>query len=454
MKNKLIILGWLLFTAACTKQDEWLNVKSNKSDITPSTLENYQAILDYDIFMNDNYPALPLVSADNYYLSYTNWLGISNYAKNAHVWAEDLYQGTVTIGDWNSPYINVAYANIVLEGLEKIKQTPQNRQDWENAKGSALFYRAYAFYNLINEFAKPYSAATADTDPGIPIRLAADINTRSVRASVKAGFDQITGDLKQAIDLLPVTPLYQTRPGKTAAEALLARVYLNKEDYTNAGLYAGNALSRVNNLMDFNSINTNAARPFPAFPNNTEVIFYATNSIMSLSIVNGLIDSNLLKSYATNDLRRTAFYTTGSSGTTFKGQYTGSIPPFGGLATNELYLIRAEAHARAGNTAAAMQDLNSLLSKRWKTGTFVPYTANSPETALTMVLTERRKELPFTGTLRWEDLRRLNKDSRFAKTLTRVMNGQTYSLEPGDPRYLLPIPDNEIRLSGIAQNPR
>lgn len=454
MKHTLIILGWLLFSVACTKQDEWLDIKSNRSDITPGTLENYQAILDYDIFMNDNYPGMPLVSADNYYLTYTNWLGISNYGKNVHVWAQEIYQGTITIGDWNNPYIMAGYANIVLEGLEKIKQTPQNRLDRENAKGSALFYRAYAFYNLISEFAKPYSAATAATDPGIPIRLTSDINQISVRASVKEGYDRITSDLKQAIDLLPVTGLYQTRPGKTAAEALLARVYLNMEDYSNAGSYADKALNRVNRLIDFNSLPLTAAKPFPTFPNNAEVIFYAANSILSINILNGLVDSNLLRSYAANDLRKSAFYTTNSNGTIFKGQYTGSSYPFGGLATNELYLIRAEASARAGNTASALQDLNSLLSKRWKTGTFVPYTANNAETALILVLAERRKELPFTGTLRWEDLRRLNKDSRFAQTLTRVMNAQTYTLEPGDPRYVLPIPDNEIRLSGIAQNPR
>jgi len=171
MKHTLIIFGWLLSAVACTKQDEWLDIKSNRSDITPGTLENYQAILDYDIFMNDSYPGMPLVSADNYYLTYTNWLGISNYGKNVHVWAQEIYQGTITIGDWNNPYIMAGYANIVLEGLEKIRQTPENRLDWENAKGSALFYRAYAFYNLISEFAKPYSAATAATDPGIPIRL-------------------------------------------------------------------------------------------------------------------------------------------------------------------------------------------------------------------------------------------------------------------------------------------
>jgi hypothetical protein len=56
--------------------------------------------------------------------------------------------------------------------------------------------------------------------------------------------------------------------------------------------------------------------------------------------------------------------------------------------------------------------------------------------------------------LRWIDLRRLNTDSRYAVTLTRNLNNQIYTLPPNDQRYVLPIPDLEIKLSGIEQNPR
>jgi hypothetical protein len=73
---------------------------------------------------------------------------------------------------------------------------------------------------------------------------------------------------------------------------------------------------------------------------------------------------------------------------------------------------------------------------------------------LVKIITERRKELPFTGSARWEDLRRLNKDPQFAKTLIRQLNGQNYTLAPNDPKYTLPIPDIEIKLSGIQQNLR
>jgi hypothetical protein len=135
-----------------------------------------------------------------------------------------------------------------------------------------------------------------------------------------------------------------------------------------------------------------------------------------------------------------------------KGGYSGSQPPFSGMATDEAYLIRAECAARAGNTGSALNDLNALLSKRWVTGTYTPYATASPGALLDTILVERRKELPFRG-VRWTDLRRLNKRGGNI-TLTRSLNGQLYQLAPNSRLYVLPIPPDVIALSGMQQNPR
>ena len=50
----ITFLSMLLFSLfSCKKQDEWLDIKSSKGNVTPSTLKNYQALMDYDVFMND-----------------------------------------------------------------------------------------------------------------------------------------------------------------------------------------------------------------------------------------------------------------------------------------------------------------------------------------------------------------------------------------------------------------
>lgn len=454
MKKLITVMTWLTFFTACHKQDEWLDIKSKKADITPSKLEHYQSILDYTTYMNDSYPALPLISADNYYVTYTSLMSEGTYAKYVYTWDMDPYQGTTIISDWNSPYIIVEYANITLDGLGKIQRDDTNKTVWDNIKGSALFYRAYAFYQLVNEFAKPYDPTTAATDPGIPLRLSSDINQPSTRATIQVCYDKIIADLKEAENLLPQTALYQTRPSKTAVTALLARVYLNISDYANAKTYADKAITAKPDLLDLNTLNVSAAKSFPVFPNHPEIVFYASSTLFALTLFYSQVDSSLLQSYDTNDLRLKAFYNSSAAGTGFKGQYTGGYNPFGGIAINEIYLIRAEANARLGSTQAALQDLNTLLIKRWKKGSFQPIQVNNAQQALDTILAERRKELPFTGTLRWEDLRRLNKENRYKKILTRLLNGQVYQLNPGDNRYTMPIPDSEIKLSGLEQNPR
>ncbi|MNL77641.1 hypothetical protein D3C87_2038720 [compost metagenome] len=70
-----------------------------------------------------------------------------------------------------------------------------------------------------------------------------------------------------------------------------------------------------------------------------------------------------------------------------------------------------------------------------------------------LILEQRRKELIFRGR-RWADLKRLNKEPRFAKKIVRVLDGETYSLEPNSLKYAIKIPQIVIEQSGITQNIR
>jgi hypothetical protein len=291
---------------------------------------------------------------------------------------------------------------------------------------------------------------------GIPLKLSADIDEPVFRASVAATYDRILNDLHAAAQLLPLTSAYKTRPNRIAAWGLLARVYLGMEEYPLAERYADSVLKYHNTLIDYNTISTTAANPFTIF--NAEVIFHSRGgAASSLTQARAKIDSNLYQSYATNDLRKAAYYKSNGNGSySFKGSYEGSSTGnswFNGLATDEIMLIRAECRARAGNTNGALSDLNTLMQKRWKSGMFVPITAANADDALGKILVERRKELVMRY-LRWSDLRRLNKDPRYAVTLKRNLNGTIVELKPNDPRYVLLIPEPVIRISGIPQNPR
>ncbi len=454
MKKKIYILIILTsILGACQK--EFLAERSDKALLVPKTLTDFQTLLDNLNVFNIT-PSLQVIASDDYYSTDVKINTFSASQKNSFIWASDIDEG-LSISDWNTPYQQVFYANVVLDGLLEMEEASSQQQQWKVIKGSALFHRAFAFYNLAQLFAKPFDPSNAKTDLGIPIRLQADVNIKSTRGTLQQTYDQIIKDLKQAEALLPVSSAFQSRPSKIAAQALLARVYLNMEDYQNALLYAGAVLKVYGSLIDYNTLNKTSNVPFPVAPNNNnlETIFYSRMITYAFgTATNATVDPSLYQSYLTDDLRKVIFFS-GSNPSWFKGRYTGNTGAlFSGLASDEMYLIRAECEARIGKVENAMESLNILLKSRYSNAVSYPVlTANSPADALDQVLKERRKELVFRG-LRWGDLRRLNKDSRYQVTLARSLNGQTYNLLPNSNRYTFPVPAQEVLLSGIEQNPR
>lgn len=447
----MMLLISALFITACTKT--YLDKKPDQALVVPQTLQDLQALLDNTGVMNTNMPSLQEVSSDDYYITSTayNSLTVLMY-KNAYTWNKDIYAGSPDVLDWNNRYKQIFYSNVVLEGLAKMNATEKASAQFAAEKGSALFYRGFALYQLAQLFCKPYNAVTAASDLGVPVRTSSDINRKSSRATVAQAYTQIIADLKESLNFLPQTVNIKTRPNLTAANGLLARVYLSMNDHANALKYADAALKQYSTLLDYNKISTTSSLSFARY--NDEVIFLSTLISTSMSNVSRLlIDTTLYKCYTPGDLRLKLFFKAAAGGNTYKGSYSGSSTFFNGVATDELYLIRAECYAMQNDKAAALADLNKLMATRWKTGTFVPYSATSANDALSMILLERRKELLFRG-LRWTDLRRLNMENGRETVLKRNINGAVYTFPPNNERYVLPIPDLVIQLSGIQQNPR
>ena len=61
--------------------------------------------------------------------------------------------------------------------------------------------------------------------------------------------------------------------------------------------------------------------------------------------------------------------------------------------------------------------------------------------------------MSFNILLSWYDLRRLNHEPNFQRTLTKEVGTQTFILLPNDSFYILPIIDIEILTYGLEQNP-
>ena len=450
MKNYFFQLLLLFAVTGCISCKKYLAVKPDKTTGVATTLEDAQKLLDNYGAFNSYFPALADQSDDNYWLDDDRYNALYQNDRKLFSWAPDVTADY----EWQGLYTAVLNATTALETVEKISKDAGNTTQWNTLKGTALFYRGWALYQVAQYYAGIYDSATAAVKPGIPLRTSSDVLLKSERASMAESWEHIAASFKTAAELLPVTTIIKTRPTRAAAYAALARTCLSMNRFADALTAADECLALNSSLLDLNTLDSNAAVPFTRF--NEEVLFHCVASYAgSLDAATYSLDTMLYATYDANDLRRPVYFATNSYGYGFKGTYSGDLysGAFIGLALDEVLLIKAECLARLGQKDAAMHTLNELLVKRWRTGTFIPLTAATGAAALKLVLQERRKELILRGT-RWFDLRRLSNDGVNAVEPIRRIEGIDIALQPGSSRYTFLIPQKVINLTGMMQNIR
>ena len=130
-----------------------------------------------------------------------------------------------------------------------------------------------------------------------------------------------------------------------------------------------------------------------------------------------------------------------------------SSPVFLRLA--EMYLIRAEANAKLGNAALAIDDVNLIRSRAELTGDQLYSAGNlkGKASVLDVVLEERRLELAFEGQ-RAGDLYRNNKKMVRAYPGFHSLDRYNQTIAADHARVIFLIPDREVKLNtNLTQNP-
>ena len=123
------------------------------------------------------------------------------------------------------------------------------------------------------------------------------------------------------------------------------------------------------------------------------------------------------------------------------------------MSINEVYLIKAETAARAGDLEVALDYLNTLRKNRFTAESFIAIESTDQKEVLERVLLERRKELVMRG-IAWRDFLRLNREPEFERKLVRKIDDQWFELPPNDSRCIWPIPEDAVRIGGYPQNER
>ena len=341
---------------------------------------------------------------------------------------------------WQTAYRVINITNNVLSAIDVV-----NDADKGSVEGEALFLRALIYFDLVRFYALPYDAAGNNTQPGVPLvitptRGISDDNNVA-RESVEAIYTQIVSDLTRAAAVLPASNGVFATSG--AANALLARVCLQKGDYNNARDRANAVItSGVFELMpSYTAVfNNNEKSAEDIFINRitTQDRFSAMTEFWSIPEYGGrdgdidILDAHL-NLYVEGDQRKDLFFF--GNGQWRSGKWNNQYGVVNIIRFAEMYLIRAEANLRLGTSTGAtpVADINTL---RKRAGLGDDYYAT---VTLNDILLERRIELAHEGH-KVHDVKRLK-----LNVAARPYN---------DPKLVFPIPFREVEANpNLVQNP-
>lgn len=340
-------------------------------------------------------------------------------------------------GVWKTYYQFILNANLILELLDKNFNNSTEAKA-KHIKGEALCFRAWSHFQLVQYYAKRYSAGATNDQPGVPYRESSVANEMA-RNTVEEVYEKINKDLDNAIQLLEgFKPIDITHYTQKIAYGLKARVALVQQNYSAA---AENAIKAIeiaeadgHYLMDkselnngFATITTSTKDALYAAKTLSDhtVYFYSFYSYMSWnfnssSVRTGIkcISNTTYDLMSKSDLRRKWWDPTGEadvpSSSYNKRKYqnrkftaratSDAVGDVAFMRLSELYLIAAEAYARTGDNVNAKKYFHIFVAER--DPEYVD-SGNTGDSLAEEIMTHRRIELWGEG-FRWFDLKRLN----------------------------------------------
>lgn len=386
---------------------------------------------------------------------------VKNYAQ---------YVANVTDSDardiWTNMYQAINAANTIINATVEVPTAIKDEQD--HIIGEAYALRGLIYFDLVRLFAHHYTYSADGSHPGVPIILTYEPENLPSRNTVNEVYDQAIGDMTMALTLMG-----DSRSGNSntlsasAVRALLARVYLYKEDWSNAELMATAVINDATYALEPNA----SYMSLWTSDNSTETLFEVSmteadnrgsDALGRMYILEGYGDylpsNDVISLYDPADVRMGIFkLDAGLSGEYAPFRMDKYPDPVSWDNTKvirlaEVYLIRAEARAEIGtNESGARTDLDMVHQRGLDTA---PPNGDSGQALKDAIFNERRLELCFEGQRLW-DLRRKKKD--VVRTQCTTTNGVCtipYAGSNLSDRVMLPIPQVEMDVNpNIVGNP-
>lgn len=319
-------------------------------------------------------------------------------------------------------------------------------------KAEAYILRAFLHYRLVNIYAQAYDPATAATDGGIPYVTDIVFEKLNEKKTMREVYDNLLADVESALALnsLPDNPVNSMRVGKGFAYAVKAQILISMRNYAGA-------LEAVNESLKYNST-LEDHRPYLASPRSArelirngltapDNVFYAFGSDIDPTLRNASVEAFAM--YEPGSIVKDE---TDSYNLDFGALYSGvpGSPLFlavsyqgnsAGLTTSDLTLIKAECLIRTGKTAEGMAEIEKIRVRRIDPAVYVALTATTESQAMAQLQKVSRIELLFT-IRNFINIKRWNKEDKYPITITRTIDGKTYTLKPDSKLWVFPFPQS------------
>lgn len=460
-KNILCVLALGLVLASC----------SNYLDDAPKGSKIPTTLSDYEAFIRDEYTNQSVNIAQASTLINDKFIDIATLAaqrltKANYMWDESADRIQLNQADesmYYGQYAGISTFNLIItNALTTTEATEdQKRIVWAEAK----ILRAMSYYNLVNFYADTYVASTAGTKLSVPLITSADINAPSKQVTIQELYDFILKDVKEALPYLPKVSQTALHPNLGAGYAFYSRVYLQMNNYTEALKYADLALAENNKLYDWVAY-YNANKAIIDIPNS----YTNTPSPMGYDYVENYtfrhgertylsteysIPVERAQRFEAGDVRfksRWKLRTVGAD--TYYRRTLSGMFNYGGITTVEVYLIKAECLARAGQISDALDVLNKVRKTRIEPSAYQDIATADKTVALNAIFKTKYNELILT-IIPFADARRLNAEGTYKLSLSKTAGGVNYALATDSHLWTMPFPQGATKNPGngtITQN--
>ncbi len=387
---------------------------------------------------------------------------------------------------WSNIYSGIQQTNTILNRIEEVNFSDENVKN--NVEGEMRFLRAFHYFNLVRLFG------------GVPIVLEeteSPDDSFSERSSVEDVYSQIISDASTAVDLLPESYSGSDvgRATRGAALTLLGEVYLTRENYSETistleevTTLSYQLLSSYSNVFDPDNKNHSesifevqysagvdgeASNYIYRFaPHNSGSDIVGFNDLAHNFAGYNIPTHDMVNAYEEGDERKDAsiaFYVNPDNAQhdvaigdsiPFINKYNHEFEQRGETNDNwpiyrysYVLLMLAEAKNEEGQTQEAHSHLNEVRNRAGLSS----LSSLSQTEFREAVQQEMRVELAFENH-RWFNLLRMDdtieimtEHGEEEKDMKSNVSESAYNIQ--EYKLLYPIPEREVRLNNIEQNP-